>query len=222
MRWDSEGGIAFGRRGGQAKRLLIADRQPLVLAALAALLEAHGHHVTAQARSGTQALAAIDAGGIDLALIDIDLADPDPLALLACMRGRCQSLPVIIIAPDSDHAGLSQSFESGIDGLALKSETSESLLLCLGAVAAGGQWFDRTALAQAVERVQAQKDALQLTRRERDVARLVATGQRNRSIAGNLGISEGTVKMHLHNVYAKLGLESRTQLAMDERLRTMS
>lgn len=47
----------------------------------------------------------------------------------------------------------------------------------------------------------------------------VPTGQRNRAIAGALGISEGTVKMHLHNVFAKLGLESRTQLAMDERMR---
>ncbi len=58
---------------------------------------------------------------------------------------------------------------------------------------------------------------LALTPRERDVARLVAGGQRNRAIAASLGISEGTVKMHLHNVYAKLGLESRTQLAMSVR-----
>ncbi len=56
-----------------------------------------------------------------------------------------------------------------------------------------------------------------LTPRERDVARLVAAGQRNRTIAVELGISEGTVKMHLHNVYAKLGLQSRTQLAMAAR-----
>jgi DNA-binding CsgD family transcriptional regulator len=56
-----------------------------------------------------------------------------------------------------------------------------------------------------------------LTPRERDVARLVTAGQRNRAIAATLGISEGTVKMHLHNVYAKLGLESRTQLAMSTR-----
>ncbi len=57
-----------------------------------------------------------------------------------------------------------------------------------------------------------------LTPRERDVARLVTAGQRNRAIAATLGISEGTVKMHLHNVYAKLGLESRTQLAMSTRV----
>lgn len=57
-----------------------------------------------------------------------------------------------------------------------------------------------------------------LTPRERDVARLVAAGQRNRTIATALGISEGTVKMHLHNVYAKLRLESRTQLAVSIRV----
>ena len=67
--------------------------------------------------------------------------------------------------------------------------------------------------------VQAYRDSHHLTRRERDVARLVATGQRNRAIASMLGIAEGTVKMHLHNIFAKLGLESRTQLAMDERVR---
>jgi len=60
-----------------------------------------------------------------------------------------------------------------------------------------------------------QPSAPALTRRERDVADLVTAGRRNRAIADALGISEGTVKMHLHNVYAKLGLESRTQLAME-------
>ena len=56
-----------------------------------------------------------------------------------------------------------------------------------------------------------------LTPRERDIARLVVAGRRNRSIAAALGITEGTVKMHLHNVYRKLGLESRTQLAISAR-----
>ncbi len=58
------------------------------------------------------------------------------------------------------------------------------------------------------------RGAPSLTPRERDIARLVAAGQRNRAIGYALGISEGTVKMHLHNVYVKLGFESRTQLAM--------
>ncbi len=69
----------------------------------------------------------------------------------------------------------------------------------------------------AVAHEQRPRSGPALTPRERDVARLVAAGQRNRGIAGALGISEGTVKMHLHNVYAKLGLESRTQLAMAAR-----
>jgi DNA-binding CsgD family transcriptional regulator len=60
-----------------------------------------------------------------------------------------------------------------------------------------------------------------LTRRERELALLVATGQRNRSIGDRLGISEGTVKMHRHDIYAKLGIEIRTQRATDARVRAV-
>ncbi len=211
MRWE---GQAAGEAKGRKLRLLVADRQPLMRAALAALMTADGHHVVAEADDATAALTALGLWDLDLALIDIDLQGP---ALTAMLRQR--SVPAIILAPSPDHPGLAATLDTGIAGLALKSEHADLLRLCIASVAAGDQWVDRRALAQIVERIEAQKDAQHLTRRERDVARLVATGQRNRAIAGALGISEGTVKMHLHNVFAKLGLESRTQLAMDERMR---
>jgi DNA-binding NarL/FixJ family response regulator len=135
------------------------------------------------------------------------------------LEARGLALPIVVIAPSANYPGLVGVIERGAAGLVLGSESTESLKLCLAAVAGGGRWFDQAALAEIAERSEALNDALLLTRRERDVARLVATGQRNRAIADSLGISEGTVKMHLHNVYAKLGLQSRTQLAMDERLR---
>jgi DNA-binding CsgD family transcriptional regulator len=97
-----------------------------------------------------------------------------------------------------------------------------------GTLILGGDADGALALTESVERIAAAIAAVtgrcprvpcapELTPRERDVARLVAAGQRNRLIAATLGISEGTVKMHLHNVYVKLGLESRTQLAMSAR-----
>jgi two-component system nitrate/nitrite response regulator NarL len=128
-------------------------------------------------------------------------------------------LPVVITASGADHGGLADIVESTAAGIVLKTDACENLSHCLAAVLAGGSWFDRQTLALAHDRAAARTGAATLTRRERDVSRLVATGQRNRDIATTLGISEGTVKMHLHNVYGKLGLESRTQLAMDERLR---
>lgn len=217
MRWEGKGQI--GQLHGPALRLLIADRQPLMRAALAALLTADGHQIVAEVGDGPDLMEALDRHQVDVALIDIDLEIPDLVALGAVPGIGRNAIAVIGLAPSLEHLKLAAAIASGIAGLVLKSESVDLLRLCLGTVAAGGRWIDRTAMAQVVERQQAQNETNPLTRRERDVARLVATGQRNRTIADTLGISQGTVKMHLHNIFAKMGLESRTQLAMDVRLR---
>ena len=217
MRWDGEGRI--GEPRVRALCIVVADRQPLVAAALAAWLTAEGHDVVGQATDGAGLLALCDGALIDAAIVDIEITDPDALAVLTALRVHGEGVPVVALAASAHHPGLSAIIDSGLAGLVLKCERADVLRRCLDTVTSGGRWIDAGAAADATERAQAQRDAMLLTRRERDVARLVATGQRNRAIAGSLGITEGTVKMHLHNVFAKLGLESRTQLAMDERLR---
>lgn len=207
MRWNEEPGQP------RILRLLVTDRHPLVGAGLAALLVAQRHTVIGPANESVAARAMLAGGGIDIAILDIDM---DGQALAAGTL-----VPVIVIAPGADHPGIASAVDGGCKGLVLRTDSPESLMKCIVAVAAGGQWFDRDAMASVRDRRNAMDGAVALTPRERDVARLVATGQRNRNIGDTLGISEGTVKMHLHNVYAKLGLESRTQLAMDERLRAL-
>ena len=214
MRWNE----ATGEHGEPRLRLLVGDGQPLVAAGLAALLTASGHSIAAIVHSDAQGEAAILSGGIDIAILDIDLVHP---ALVAHLQSRPHRLPLIVIAPGADHPALVHAIDAGVEGVVLKSEAASSLDHCLVTVAAGGQWLDRRAMSLALDRRNAMGGANQLTRRERDVVKLVATGQRNRNIADCLGISEGTVKMHLHNVYAKMGLQSRTQLAMDDRLRSL-
>jgi DNA-binding NarL/FixJ family response regulator len=86
------------------------------------------------------------------------------------------------------------------------------------AVAAGERWLDssmvRSAVETTVRRENAQaKAARELTRRELDIVRMVVTGARNREIGEKLGISEGTVKMHLHSIYEKLGIGGRVELS---------
>lgn len=211
MRWNGT--------GGQQPRLLIADHQPLFADALAALLRDRGYLVAARVLDGDAAALALVGGGIDAAIIDIDLGAPGPLALLAGLGAHGQALPFIVTAPGPDHRGLADIVESRAAGIVLKTDSGDTLVHCLATVLSGGTWFDRQMVADARDRAAARAGAASLTRREHDVARLVATGCRNRDIADALGISEGTVKMHLHNVYGKLGLETRTQLAMDERLR---
>lgn len=213
MRWESERDSFEPRHPTRRLRLAVACQRMLLGAALMALLERHGHDVVAS--NG-------DAGpdaDIDLTLVEIGLALRDPPALAARLLGGAGAVPMVVLAASPDGPGLSQLSVSHVAGLVFETDAAETLHLALATVAAGGRWFDSAAAAGIAQRNEAERDAATLTQRERDVARLVAAGQRNRAIAGTLGIAEGTVKMHLHNVYAKLGLESRTQLAMDHRLR---
>lgn len=211
MRWDSEQESCGPRHPGRRLHLLLACQRMLIGAALMALLERQGHDVVV----GDGAAAYGDE--IDLVLIELGLALGNPPALAARLLGG--GVPLVVLASAPDCPGLTKLSAMPVAGLIFETDAPETLRLALAAVAAGGRWFDNAAMANIRERSEAIRDAASLTRRERDVARLVAAGQRNRAIAGSLGIAEGTVKMHLHNVYAKLGLESRTQLAMDERLR---
>lgn len=193
---------------GEPRRqdVIIGDRTALGQAALAALLEQMGAVVVG--RAGCAASLARLAAGWPNAVIVADLGlIGDEIAAPASAR-------LIVIASDAVHAGLAGPAVEAAAGLVLRSSDADRLATCLAAVAAGGRWHDpaqgQRCLALA-----------RLTPRERDIVRLVARGARNRAIADSLTITEGTVKMHLHNIYAKLGLESRTQLATDQRLRPL-
>lgn len=189
------------------KHALVAHPFPLVVEALATLLETAGYRVTRSADPDRTRDAASD-----LAIIAVG---SDDIALLRERRragGR-----TIMLCDDLATAPLLAAVDV-VDGVLASTAPVDAVRSCVEAVAAGGQWLDPAAAKLLLDRDD-RPSAPALTRRERDVAELVAAGQRNRAIADTLGISEGTVKMHLHNVYAKLGLESRTQLAMNVRAR---
>lgn len=203
--------------GGRPNRVVIAHKFPLVVEGLAAILAGAGFEVIDKCGCGRTAREAIRARSPDIAVLGLKLGDLGGLDLLRDRRlsgGR-----TILLCDDLDPRPLLAAVELSVDGLLLATAPAETAGTCVAAVAAGEQWLDPAATKVVLEHVanRSPEPVPALTRRERDVARLVAAGQRNRTIADALGISEGTVKMHLHNVYAKLGLESRTQLAMDVR-----
>ena len=108
-----------------------------------------------------------------------------------------------------------------VDGLVLKEAAAEVLVTCVRAVARGETWMDREAMNRALRKLSA-PPAAKLTEREIEVARFVAQGLRNKQIAYQASISEGTVKMHLHNIYEKLGVNSRTELVLHVRDKGLS
>jgi DNA-binding NarL/FixJ family response regulator len=100
----------------------------------------------------------------------------------------------------------------------LKDTAADVLLNCLRQVAAGLRWLPEELVSAAMTRdigreVEIRRTTDALTAREREVSELVAQGLSNKHIARQLDVSEGTVKIHLHNIYRKLGVMNRTTLA---------
>lgn len=207
---------------GPSRRALAGSDVPLVADAIAGLLGLSGLIVDPPYGRATEARDAILANGPALAVLDFAEGPPSALDILRDVRSGALPTRVILFV-DLDGMEPVDAIELGVDGLLPRDAAVAAVAECIARVADGEQWLDQRVMRAAHDRLLRRKAPVPelLTPRERDVARLVATGQRNRGIANALGISEGTVKMHLHNVYAKLGLESRTQLAMDARLAAM-
>lgn len=203
-------------------RAVAGSDVPLLADALVGLLRQAGLTVdTPHVRAPSARDAVLD-GAPDLAVLDFAEGPPSAMDILRDVRAAAAPTRVILFV-GIDALEPIDAIELGVDGLLLRDAPVAMVAECIMRVANGEQWLDQRAMRIAHDRLTQRRSpaAGLLTPRERDVARLVATGQRNRGIAAALGISEGTVKMHLHNVYAKMGLESRTQLAMDTRLAAM-
>jgi len=101
----------------------------------------------------------------------------------------------------------------------LKESAPEQLLECVRRVHAGERWLDQGAMSRVLQPPPqtdhaAAERAAALTGREREVVKMIAAGLRNRDIGERLSISENTVKVHLHNIYEKLGVEGRMELLL--------
>ena len=133
--------------------------------------------------------------------------------MLRQLRGAGDKRPVIILTAAIDNFALHEATSLGVDGIVMKNNDPALLLDCLAVVGAGGRWIDSELEGRAAELGKRGPYAA-LTPRERQLAALVAQGLRNREIAARLGITEGTVKVYLHGLYDKLGVASRTELAI--------
>ena len=204
-------------------RLVIADDHPIVLDGLATLLASAGFEIAERCVDGDSAWEAIKAGKADIAVLDIQMPGRTGLEILRDLRGRPGAPKVVLLTATLDNRQVVEAVDLETDGLVLKETAADRIVQCVEAVAAGGQWIDNDALKRVIGSI-SRRDPLgdtrrSLTPREGDVARLAAQGLRNRAIADQLGLSEGTVKMHLHSIYDKLAIGSRAELAARARAR---
>jgi len=202
------------------KRILIADDHPIIVSGLEAILSDSNYEVIGSVGDGRAVIPAVDSQEPDLLLLDVSMPGLSGVAVLRNLSARGTRLPVILLTAGLDDAELLEAVRLGVEGIVLKEGAHAQLIQCLDAVAAGGRWIDQPLLQRALDLSMAggPRDPLEsLNTRERAIAELVQQGMRNREIAGRLGMNEGTVKVYLHRIYRKLGIGSRTELAIHTR-----
>jgi two-component system nitrate/nitrite response regulator NarP len=186
----------------------------MIGAALEMLLRETDYELLGRVRSAGEAVKQISRDKPDLLLLDVNLPDGSGLDVLRRLA-RSRPVPkVILLTAGMDDAQLLSAAELKPEGMVLKTSDPGLLLECMDAVVAGNHWVDPE-IAQRTRQAQERAASVPpLTRRERELIELVRQGLRNRDIAAELGVTEGTVKVYLHAIFDKLHVENRTELAL--------
>lgn len=194
-------------------RVLVADDHRLMLAAVRrALTDAEGFQIVAEVSVGSQVVPAARESSPDVALLDLRMPELDGLACLERLRKHDPSLAVVILSSYSDPQQIERARAAGARAYVVKTVEPVDLAGVLRRAVDGGEFA-----VWGVEESHVRRDdtsgAAALSERETAVLAAVAKGLSNREIGRQLWISEQTVKFHLRNIYAKLGVSSRTEAA---------
>lgn len=201
-------------------RLILADDHPIVLQGLQRLFEREpDFDIVRCCAGGAETIEAVRTSRPDVLVVDLRMADVsgfDVLRSLASEQIDCRSVILTAAMRDGEVA---EAIQLGARGIVLKESSPETLVDCVRRVHRGEQWMDQKTVTRALDQIVRRDPApgpppSTLTRRELEVVRLVAEGLRNRVVAERLGISEGTVKVHLNNIYDKLGVDGRLELVL--------
>lgn len=199
-------------------RVLMADDHPFIMSGVEAVLRDAGYEVVGKTADGAAFLEALAATRPDILMLDVHMPGRDGIDVLLTLRSRGETRPIILLTANLDDQRLLDAIKAGVNGIVLKEGAEATLVECLRCVVSGKRWIDKELLERALNVTldgSGQSDPLKaLTTREKAISALVAQGMRNRDIASELGLTEGTVKVYLHNIYGKLAIENRTELAV--------
>jgi DNA-binding NarL/FixJ family response regulator len=180
-------------------RILIADDHPIVRDGLRKVLSLeHDFDVVGEAADGLEVLDKIQTLDPDVLLLDLRMPHLDGLTTLRQMARINKRTRVIVLTASEDQHEFVQAMKLGCSGIIFKQMAPEVIVNCIRKMQGGV----------------ARQFAPQLTPREREIIQLVAQGHRNKDMAATLFISEQTVKNHLHNIFEKLGVSDRLELAL--------
>jgi DNA-binding NarL/FixJ family response regulator len=199
-------------------RVLIADDHPMVRDALARTVQQLAPSVEVfQAADSEGLLTLLKGAAADLALVDLNMPGMDGVAGVLRVRVAAPLLPLVVASGQDDPATIRAVLAAGAAGFVPKTSSSEVLLQALRIVLAGGVFVPPQALADLHAGVAPPADTTGLTPRQRDVLRGLLRGAPNKVIARELGLTEGTVKIHIAAILRVLQVHNRTEAVIRAR-----
>jgi DNA-binding NarL/FixJ family response regulator len=194
----------------EAITCVVADDHPAVLEAVVEYLGQAGINVVARAHDGDEALEQIEQRRPQVALIDVRMPKLGGIELTRRVQRSTPATAILLYTGYGDRALLTEALDAGVNGFVLKEAPMEDLLRAVKSVASGGTYVDPV-LAGTLAASSVGNKLPELTRRERDVLRLLADGLSNEEIGKKLFISAETVRTHVRKAMAKLDADTRTQ-----------
>jgi DNA-binding NarL/FixJ family response regulator len=207
-------------------RVVISDDHPIVREGLRRLLALESDiNVVGEAGDGESTVAIVDQLEPDILLLDLRMPGVDGLSALQRLQRINKRTRVIVLTASEDKNEFVQAMKLGCSGIVLKQTAAELIVKSIRKVHAGEIWLDSHTTAAVMRQFAAPnepapqgsarpRDRSPLSQREREIVALVAQGYKNKEMAEKMFISEQTVKNHLHNIFDKLGVSDRLELAL--------
>ena len=194
-------------------RIVLADDHPLVLDGLENLFSTEeDFEVVARCVNGRETLTATRRQNPDILILDLRMQEMGGLDVLRRLNEERISVRTVVLTAGMREREMLEAVRLGAQGVVLKESAPGVLVDCVRAVARGDRYIQPRFLQRQLDSNGSAPPEPSLTPRELELLRMVAQGLRNKQIAERLQITEGTVKVHLHNIYDKLGLDGRLAL----------
>jgi DNA-binding NarL/FixJ family response regulator len=208
-------------------RVLIADDHPIVRDGLKKLLLLESDiDIVGEAGDGRQVLELMQEHEPDVMLLDLRMPNLDGLSVLQSLQQSGRKTRVIVLTASEDKNEFVQAMKLGCSGIVLKQTATDLIVKSIRKVYSGEIWLDSHTTAAVMRQFASPSDSVggtingkarersPLSAREREIVQLVAQGYKNKEMAEKMFISEQTVKNHLHNIFDKLGVSDRLELAL--------
>jgi len=208
-------------------RVMIADDHPIVREGLRKLLNLEDDiNVVGDAADGRELIEKVDELQPDVILLDLRMPNLDGLGALQTLQHTSSKAKVIILTASEDKNEFVQAMKLGCSGIVLKQTSADLIVKSIRKVNAGEIWLDSHTTAAVMRQFATPGEVVAgpaaskvrerspLSAREREIVTLVAQGYKNKEMAEKMFISEQTVKNHLHNIFDKLGVSDRLELAL--------